>query len=386
MQTTQHGRTSWNKKSDSQNRPLNNYQLFYVLERELYLREKGANASKKRPSNFEFAYYRDVAFEFPSPPPRYKGLVLQEDWFLKCDSPRRVHKNSQGVISLLDLPTTIASNWKTCDAEVKEYVSTIADIVKKKYDELKFDQFGYMDGMMMSKDDPSLNSSDFPSNTASVPQVKNLYAHESFSHLVSTNSEGKGAFNVSTVIGHSGSMNESASPYIPSLHQQPNCGSLSNSRGQMASLQTAIVDQHQESAIRAELNRIKRDVAAELMNTQALMTNMQPSYGLTAVPVSATATASVQPASYSYLAEEVNSCPRGEATSQRIGGAERFAHNMAEWAENFLEDCDHDDDENQELMTRNSESFASFECENSKKEIGMVDLTDDEIMKHFKTP
>ena len=71
--------------------------------------------------------YGGIANSFPRRPTRYESLKLSNFWFLK-KPPRSKEGVDDGLYSL------IASNWKTCDREVKAYTTKVARIVNKHRD------------------------------------------------------------------------------------------------------------------------------------------------------------------------------------------------------------------------------------------------------------
>eukprot|EP00956_Cyclotella_meneghiniana_P024646 scaffold49757_cov82-Cyclotella_meneghiniana.AAC.6 len=130
------------KKSSARNigqsKSINRYNIFYILERELLLKQIGFTP-KKRSSEYEKQMYGDLASSFPARPSRYESLELPDNWYLKRSARSRDRKQS---VSQKGLSTTIASNWKSCDADVKSYVTTIAKIIKKRHDEIQSSKSG----------------------------------------------------------------------------------------------------------------------------------------------------------------------------------------------------------------------------------------------------
>eukprot|EP00804_Cyclotella_cryptica_P019796 CCRYP_009685-RB/>CCRYP_009685-RB protein AED:0.18 eAED:0.18 QI:132/-1/0/1/-1/0/1/0/293 len=127
---------------DSLDRPLNHYNLFYMLERELFLQKAGVDKAKdadKRTSNsgiVRFEHYADLASSFPPRPSRYRELILPDDWFMHGKK-RRTHCRHHGVVSLTEMTSAIALNWKTIDPEVKDFVCTISSMIKHRRDKIR---------------------------------------------------------------------------------------------------------------------------------------------------------------------------------------------------------------------------------------------------------
>ena len=125
-------------KKNSTERTVSSYNLFYTLERQLFLKENGIPSSQvKHVSEDDWKNYGDLSRLFPTRPSRYKSLELSDTWFIKrtCRSRNRSTKN-QDAICLEGLSKAIASSWKTCDAEVKGYATAVAEIIKKRSNEI----------------------------------------------------------------------------------------------------------------------------------------------------------------------------------------------------------------------------------------------------------
>lgn len=117
-------------------RTLNDYNVFFLLERELFYQEKGIRIGQKLNSDHDlrlYLQYGTIADSFPPRPTRYESLELPNFWFLKKTTSNRRSK-SKGAAAADGLSRLIASKWKTCDREVKAYVSVVARIVKSRRD------------------------------------------------------------------------------------------------------------------------------------------------------------------------------------------------------------------------------------------------------------
>ena len=126
------------------NRPLNSYNLFFILERELLLQSKGFDTTKgkglsRRSTSVYFDDYADLASRFPPLPSRYQSVHLSADWYMHGkDKKTREHIKTHGVISLKELSRSMAANWKMVDEDIKEYVTEVARMIKERRDELEY--------------------------------------------------------------------------------------------------------------------------------------------------------------------------------------------------------------------------------------------------------
>jgi len=126
------------------NRPLNSYNLFFILERELLLQSNGFDTTKgkglsRRSTSVYFDDYADLALRFPPLPSRYQSVHLSADWYMHGkDKKTREHIKTHGVISLKELSRSMAANWKMVDEDIKEYVTEVARMVLDRRDELEY--------------------------------------------------------------------------------------------------------------------------------------------------------------------------------------------------------------------------------------------------------
>eukprot|EP00970_Alexandrium_tamarense_P006598 scaffold1129_cov210-Alexandrium_tamarense.AAC.7 len=126
------------------NRPLNSYNLFFILERELLLQSKGFDTTKgndpsRRSTSVYFDDYADLASQFPPLPSRYQSVHLSADWYMHGkDKKTRKHSKTHGVISLKEFSRSMAANWKNVDEDIKEYVVEVARMVLDRRDELEY--------------------------------------------------------------------------------------------------------------------------------------------------------------------------------------------------------------------------------------------------------
>ena len=113
-------------------KPINCYNLYYILERELILKNNGAPPAVKITSSCERMHYGDLASKFPPLPSRYESLELSDFWFLRRRIRQRIcykRFSDSTLVSLHGLTSAIAKSWKSCDTDVKEYVTAVAKII-----------------------------------------------------------------------------------------------------------------------------------------------------------------------------------------------------------------------------------------------------------------
>ena len=132
-------------------RPLNSYNLFFILERQLLLQSNGiVEPCNHLPSSAlslssdiataDYDNYKDLATQFPPMPSKYRCLDLPVDWFMhgKNKQKTRAHSRSHGIISFRDMAKMMATNWKKVDDEVLNFVSSVADMIVQRRDELQY--------------------------------------------------------------------------------------------------------------------------------------------------------------------------------------------------------------------------------------------------------
>ena len=160
------GTAAKNDTKQSIKRTTSSYNLFYTLERELVLHKNGIPSRVKNVTEDRWKNYGDLSRVFPPRPSRYKSLELSDTWFIKRTgrSRNRPTKN-QDAICLKDLSKAISSDWKTCDAEVKGYVTAVAEIIKRRGDEI----LSSKSGTKSTPPSPSLESKHSDLNPAFQP-------------------------------------------------------------------------------------------------------------------------------------------------------------------------------------------------------------------------
>jgi len=129
---TNDSRPSAMRRSTSNDQPISNYSLYYILERELFYKESGIKTEEEAISDLDLQFFGDIARSFPPRPSRYDSLELSSTWFIRKNYCRGNRSKMEGI-ALADLSNMIAASWKTCDREVKNYVNDVARILKQHY-------------------------------------------------------------------------------------------------------------------------------------------------------------------------------------------------------------------------------------------------------------
>lgn len=122
--------------SDSDPKPYNHYNLYFILERELFLQANGVYPTRDRfVQDTEVDY---TGLELPPLPSRYSSLVLHDDWFVSKKK-YRAHTKSHGLISFREMAAMIStrwkeesSSWKEDGSEIRAFVRTVAERVKQR--------------------------------------------------------------------------------------------------------------------------------------------------------------------------------------------------------------------------------------------------------------
>mmetsp|Transcript_39095 Transcript_39095/g.94099 ORF Transcript_39095/g.94099 Transcript_39095/m.94099 type:complete len:616 (-) Transcript_39095:397-2244(-) len=134
------------KKSLAQ--PHNCYNIFFILERQMLIHAmKGSSDGDGTPARVsdekKIASSVDVdvdlngydSLSLPELPQRYKGLTLENGWYIPGKNAKRKHVKTHGLTScsFAGLARTVSSNWRVADSETKDYCNTVASIIKERY-------------------------------------------------------------------------------------------------------------------------------------------------------------------------------------------------------------------------------------------------------------
>ena len=120
-------------------RPYNCYNLFFILERELFLQSRGVHTLKDHVDYHSIQVSNYNNLDLPDLPPRYQSLILPDYWFVhgRKKNQTRPHIKTHGVASLREIAVMVASNWKKVDEETLRYVKTVANVLKRRRDQIK---------------------------------------------------------------------------------------------------------------------------------------------------------------------------------------------------------------------------------------------------------
>eukprot|EP00804_Cyclotella_cryptica_P026313 CCRYP_007652-RA/>CCRYP_007652-RA protein AED:0.39 eAED:0.39 QI:137/1/0.5/1/1/1/2/0/262 len=111
-------------------RPLTVYNLFSILERNYIVQQnqKQAAISSNTASDSNTDPYASTR------PARYRDVVLPSNWFVVgMNRVKRSKHEKHGVISFNDLTKEISLQWKSVDAETKQYCERIAADELERY-------------------------------------------------------------------------------------------------------------------------------------------------------------------------------------------------------------------------------------------------------------
>jgi hypothetical protein len=113
--------------------------LFYLLERELMVQDaKSAQEKIRLIQKFRSSAVEEKPEDRIPLPVRYRGkIVMSPHWYDPNKKEKRKHRKTHGKISFQDLCEMISKNWSEIDEETKNYCTTLSDIGRKRYMELK---------------------------------------------------------------------------------------------------------------------------------------------------------------------------------------------------------------------------------------------------------
>lgn len=144
MSSTRKYKTAQERRTEAsdprKNRPLNRFNLYYILERERLLQSsaeyKPGQSNQPLPPGIITGY---EGLELPELPPRYSHLELPKDWFVpgKRKLVRRSHRKNHGLISFKEIAQVTADNWKTVDTQTFDFVTKAAKIIADRYKEIE---------------------------------------------------------------------------------------------------------------------------------------------------------------------------------------------------------------------------------------------------------
>ncbi|EJK62186.1 hypothetical protein THAOC_17213 [Thalassiosira oceanica] len=129
----------------TKNRPLNRFNLFFILERErllMQMNDQGDNPAEKAtekaselPPGIATGY---EGLKMPELPPRFKDLTLPDDWFVpgKRKLVKRRHRKSHGVMGFKKMAQELAASWRSIDEVTLKYCTDCAKIIADRYTEI----------------------------------------------------------------------------------------------------------------------------------------------------------------------------------------------------------------------------------------------------------
>ena len=119
-------------KKKAVDRPYNHYNLFFILERELYVQSRGvATQMSMRKTNPDSEF---LNLGIPPLPPRYASITLPEDWYdhVNSRSAKRVHRKTHGQAGFSEIAKIVAASWKDPDEASVKFVKTVAEKVMER--------------------------------------------------------------------------------------------------------------------------------------------------------------------------------------------------------------------------------------------------------------
>ena len=160
-------------------RPYTEYNIFFQLEREYILQVLLSVEPTYEPCDV-FHPETDTHYKGPRLPPRYSGLVLQNDWYVpgKARRRKRRHRKSHGAIGFHELTLKIAEAWPLADVETRAFCACLGDVGVMEYKNL-MKQYKKMENKMeivgdVNPDESNTSISKTSSKCTSKPQVKRI--------------------------------------------------------------------------------------------------------------------------------------------------------------------------------------------------------------------
>ena len=223
-------------KNDIKQRSTSSYNLYYILERELFLKNEGIEPTEKRTSEEELKNYGDLASLFPPCPSRYESLKLSDTWFLKRSvRSRNCSTKNRVAIPLNGLSQKISSSWKSCSSDVKGYVTAVAAIIKKRFDKTAVqDNAKTCDHQVTMVSSSSTISEGASSQSEFVP--REVINHNSTVQLNTQQQQQQQLFNMMLAYSNAAMLNNVEAMF----NSNSNCINASNNRGS-----NGLLDVHQ---------------------------------------------------------------------------------------------------------------------------------------------
>lgn len=126
-------------------RVYNNYNLFFILERELLLQSNNAgsasasslSSSKNNGNGVRIPNEDYTDLTIPPLPSRYASLTLPPHWYVHGERQKRQHKKSHGVVSFREMAALIANYWKSVDGETLAFLEAVSKVLKQRQEEIR---------------------------------------------------------------------------------------------------------------------------------------------------------------------------------------------------------------------------------------------------------
>ena len=134
VSTASKASTSKGKGGNNSSRPYNRYNVYFILERERLVLERGGSTkwSSMTKSNPEAAQVKEGYEHLDIPkqlPPRFSHLYVPEGWYAPGpELKKRPHRRSHGVASFKELAKEIAQSWKSIDIVTHQYCTAVEKV------------------------------------------------------------------------------------------------------------------------------------------------------------------------------------------------------------------------------------------------------------------
>jgi len=114
-------------------RPYTSYNLYFTLEKERLLQEKGEGYAANPPSA------ENIDTNQFSRPEQFRHLILPKDWYIVNAERKKLRDNKKkrppphGVLSFLELTKLVSEGWRNVDKETKRFCDGLAAQELKRY-------------------------------------------------------------------------------------------------------------------------------------------------------------------------------------------------------------------------------------------------------------
>lgn len=114
-------------------RPYTSYNLYFTLEKERLLQEKGEGYAANPPSA------ENIDTNQSSRPAQFRHLILPKDWYIVNAERKKLRDNKKkrppphGVLSFLELTKLVSEGWRNVDKETKRFCDALAAQELERY-------------------------------------------------------------------------------------------------------------------------------------------------------------------------------------------------------------------------------------------------------------